>query len=327
MEYRYVNKSFVCYNCGRRFKKLVNCSEENTTCIMCNTEGASSLQDSEFNRENLDRTYRLRFDHSNLEAERQYHPSTDLLDRDPNNIYGDPQRRVFRQTEQTGQQRQRTFTTTDQQSSTFRSNQQQQATHNRFPLIFRTIFRPYNVSPFHGSVFRHVNNFGNLFDNILIDFSGPTEFFMDNFASNFSSNFQDPLTRIVFIESMQNQPSGNPPASKNAIKNLKTFKMSEEYCKKDEKGNFEFPSCSVCLTEVNKDEETILVPCGHMFHAQCIIKWLEMHNTCPVCRYELPTDDADYNKLKQERNNLSRNEINNNSDTTNSSLTSNGRFQ
>ncbi|CAL9076827.1 unnamed protein product [Musa acuminata var. zebrina] len=32
---------------------------------------------------------------------------------------------------------------------------------------------------------------------------------------------------------------------------------------------------------------------SHIYHAGCILPWLGIRNTCPVCRHELPTQDDD----------------------------------
>ena len=46
--------------------------------------------------------------------------------------------------------------------------------------------------------------------------------------------------------------------------------------------------CSICLTDLNKLEnkniELIKLKCGHKFDKECIMKWLNTHNTCPLCR-------------------------------------------
>jgi hypothetical protein len=323
MEHRFINKSFKCTNCYKKFRKLVHSEERRASCTNCGSDG-DLLEDNEFHREEVDRTYRLRFDHSNETLERQYHPRTDVFDRNPSNIYGDPQRRARVTERQQRQREQSQKTNYDNQTRTTEPQRVTQTnriipngpTHMTYLRILpTTFFIPYSISPFQGSVRR---SFINFLPEIYSDFFQipNNEFFMDNFASNFTSSFEDPLTRIIFLQSMQNQPSGSPPASKESLKRLKKFNMTEEYCKKSEKGELEFPSCSVCLTDIGKDQPTTLVPCGHMFHDECISKWLNMHNSCPVCRYELPTDDADYERQKSLRNGNNNQRNNNSSQST-----------
>ena len=48
--------------------------------------------------------------------------------------------------------------------------------------------------------------------------------------------------------------------------------------------------CSVCWDDFKLDEDVRLLKCEHIFHENCIIPWLELHNTCPVCRQEQETN-------------------------------------
>jgi hypothetical protein len=248
----------------------------------------------------MDITYRIQFQDG---LDSQYHNITDVLDRNPNNIFGEPRGRVRHIPER---EPQRSVETTNQHRTAQRTSQAQPRRQIAFQNImpnFDPLRNYLYISPFNGSVNRHPFNFiyGDVFSSF---FMTPTEdVFMDNFASNFTSNFANPMTRIIFIQTNMNEGQQRPAASREAVKQLKRFKMNEEYCKKkDEK--LEYPTCSVCLVEINKEEDTVLIPCGHLFHEGCITKWLDMNNTCPVCRYELPTDDSN------RRNNTARGNMN-----------------
>ncbi|CAH2077887.1 unnamed protein product [Thlaspi arvense] len=72
---------------------------------------------------------------------------------------------------------------------------------------------------------------------------------------------------------------GTLPARKEAVENLPTVKICEPL------------QCSVCLDDFDKGSEAKEMPCKHKFHLRCIVPWLELHSSCPVCRYELPPDD------------------------------------
>lgn len=45
--------------------------------------------------------------------------------------------------------------------------------------------------------------------------------------------------------------------------------------------------CPICHESFQVDPFVNELPCGHVFHMDCIMKWLKDQNTCPFCRYKL----------------------------------------
>ncbi|KAL8518695.1 hypothetical protein ACS0TY_009879 [Phlomoides rotata] len=83
---------------------------------------------------------------------------------------------------------------------------------------------------------------------------------------------------------------GRPPASKASIDALESVDV--------EGGENDGDQCVICLEEWEAGEKVKKMPCNHRFHGECIVKWLKIHGSCPVCRYEMPMDEPDGEKVR-----------------------------
>lgn len=64
------------------------------------------------------------------------------------------------------------------------------------------------------------------------------------------------------------------PAAKSFIEGLKMVEVEE------------VEKCAICFEDFNVG---VRIPCSHMFHMTCICDWLVIGNSCPLCRFQLPT--------------------------------------
>uniref|UniRef100_A0A0D6QUX0 RING-type E3 ubiquitin transferase n=1 Tax=Araucaria cunninghamii TaxID=56994 RepID=A0A0D6QUX0_ARACU len=83
-----------------------------------------------------------------------------------------------------------------------------------------------------------------------------------------------------------NSRRGAPPAAKSIVENLPSV-VSDG-------GSV----CAICKDAMIDGDVAKQLPCFHLYHPDCILPWLSTRNSCPICRYELPTDDADYEEQK-----------------------------
>jgi len=83
-----------------------------------------------------------------------------------------------------------------------------------------------------------------------------------------------------------NRYRGNPPASQFGIDHLKE-ETTLEACSE---------ACTVCQDVMEQGAVTLTMPCGHGFHKDCLMPWLQEHNTCPVCRCEIESHCPRYNQ-------------------------------
>ncbi|CAL9044077.1 E3 ubiquitin protein ligase RIE1-like [Musa acuminata AAA Group] len=49
--------------------------------------------------------------------------------------------------------------------------------------------------------------------------------------------------------------------------------------------------CCICLSQYEDGVELHSLPCNHHFHSDCIVKWLRIKATCPLCKYNILEGD------------------------------------
>ncbi|OIS97430.1 PREDICTED: E3 ubiquitin-protein ligase RING1-like [Nicotiana attenuata] len=135
-----------------------------------------------------------------------------------------------------------------------------------------------------------------------------------SFPGNFGDYFHGPGLEQLIQQLAENDPNryGAPPAAKSAVAGLPDIKITVELLGSDSS------QCAVCKDTFELGEDAKQMPCKHIYHKDCILPWLELHNSCPVCRYELPTDDPDYeNRRTSQQQNSNSNANNSNNNNTN----------
>ncbi|XXG51344.1 hypothetical protein AAC387_Pa02g5140 [Persea americana] len=94
------------------------------------------------------------------------------------------------------------------------------------------------------------------------------------------------------IHHLDTDPDVNPrrssPAAKSSVESIPTIKITAAVLSASDP-----LLCAVCKDEFVVDVEAKQLPCNHIYHGDCILPWLSQHNSCPVCRFRLPTDEQD----------------------------------
>uniref|UniRef100_A0A5F9DJV0 E3 ubiquitin-protein ligase RNF115 n=1 Tax=Oryctolagus cuniculus TaxID=9986 RepID=A0A5F9DJV0_RABIT len=79
--------------------------------------------------------------------------------------------------------------------------------------------------------------------------------------------------------------TGPPPADREKITSLPTASVTQEQVDRG-------LECPVCKEDHTVREEVRQLPGNHFFYSSCIVPWLELHDTCPVCSRSLNGEDS-----------------------------------
>lgn len=70
------------------------------------------------------------------------------------------------------------------------------------------------------------------------------------------------------------------PATKSSIEGLERLAFEDD----DSRDT----TCAVCMETLDVGVEAIRLPCFHLYHRDCIVKWLQVSHYCPLCRHDMP---------------------------------------
>ena len=90
----------------------------------------------------------------------------------------------------------------------------------------------------------------------------------------------DAMTYEQLLQLEDNVGSVSKGLSSNQIDKLPIIKYRKEK-------NSENYQCIICMEEFEEKEKVKLLPCGHIFHNNCIKQWLLKQKTCPFCKSEI----------------------------------------
>eukprot|EP00252_Welwitschia_mirabilis_P027047 TRINITY_DN9128_c0_g1_i1.p1 TRINITY_DN9128_c0_g1~~TRINITY_DN9128_c0_g1_i1.p1 ORF type:complete len:322 (-),score=14.74 TRINITY_DN9128_c0_g1_i1:298-1263(-) len=136
---------------------------------------------------------------------------------------------------------------------------------------------------------RHEIPEGLVFLRGLMDEEGGVEVFMSRRARGRTGYTLD---QVVEHLARQAPSCGPPPAARSAVEALPTVRISAKHLRG---GN---NTCAVCTDDFEIGGEAKEMPCRHVYHADCILPWLRQHNSCPICRHELPSEDPAYDRRR-----------------------------
>jgi E3 ubiquitin-protein ligase RNF115/126 len=187
---------------------------------------------------------------------------------------------------------------------------------NQFNQVINQVHQLFNFNPISENMQTSNTSSNNVFNDSGQSFN-PFNF-MNNPVLNFLNRHNnDTQFENLLNFLMMNDPNrhGTPPASKKAVESLEKIQITEDNIDK-----YKEIECCVCYDNFEIDNKLVKLECSHSFHKDCIENWLNMHNTCPVCRSELPTDDSDYENSKNNNRNILRNYANNNNNNNNGQI-------
>ena len=101
-------------------------------------------------------------------------------------------------------------------------------------------------------------------------------------------DFQNNLFGDIFSTFFENIGNRDNPTDEEIINELPETTI-EDVSKLDQ----EKKNCIICLENFKNGDKAIILPCIHIFHNECIKKWLQTQDSCPICKHKLTRENME----------------------------------
>ncbi|KAL6006831.1 hypothetical protein ACLOJK_032327 [Asimina triloba] len=110
--------------------------------------------------------------------------------------------------------------------------------------------------------------------------TSPTD--IESLVDEIVEEFREWIHRLQGANSRPVSAATSPAASTPSVEALERVRFQGRNSREEE------ARCAICLNDSTVGTEVARLPCKHIFHSECILRWLSMHHICPLCRFELP---------------------------------------
>lgn len=107
----------------------------------------------------------------------------------------------------------------------------------------------------------------------------------DNYIENISYTL---IHRVIPLFNMDDDGPYGPyqqPAPKEITSKLPVNKI-------DTIDKLVHRQCSICLEDYQIGQDIKQLPCNHYFHVECLDKWFDVGNFCPICKYKVDSSNG-----------------------------------
>ena len=130
----------------------------------------------------------------------------------------------------------------------------------------------------------NINNDFNYNRNINIDFD------YDRNINNDNRNIEDSIDSDLNVNDIRNLResfySFNAGLEDEIINNYPISKIQDINKLSEDK-----KKCIICLEDFKNNDDTIILPCIHIFHEECIKNWMKKNDSCPICKFHINTEN------------------------------------